>query len=632
MDKDENIYLIKNNKGKLEKINYKGQTYIIRANEGYAQVLAKIASDHKDFYQNAKNGYAIITEEELRKMELDQTNKIIEEAKNNNVKNLKIYDNNASKTKKPWSLKKKVGALVTAAVILFSTGIGLAACKKQESKSIETLNNNNELTLEEIKSMSFEQLLAYLSEGNQKETFKLLDQVQNYFNNTAAPSIKKVEDQDNQLYLNADEIIALHVMANSDTYTEETLAKIYGPLLKAGDISNNYIQAARIMWSYYSRATQPSGIAKLFEDKENQKLVTTFENLIISYNKADDYKTKQKIGQELVSFYQELVDTSKLDNAKKENPEAVSYILTVGLPFSYSNGMIDEEIYQFLIRENETITCDVLYSQVQAAEKVANSKNYINDSILNELPRALDDKNILVTARDINTSYWVTNGDNNYISNYGSNFKEEFNKVTSSTEVSKDEAKDKFGEDQVNQGENDADNKVEEENEQANQDAKDYQTGYNAGYEIAYKEAASTGVFVIITDSSKSASYNKGFVLGQQNGGEAGLIEYQAKIEAEKNNENNNGTVEEKPLPPETPSAGETSETEQENNQTSSEPVITEKPLQPELPGEGEIATDENGNTLQNQNILQVTSEVTPTEIANAAVEVATAGLARVRN
>ena len=470
------------------------------------------------------------------------------------VDNLEIYDENIKKANKIKLSErfKKATAVVLAIGIGVASGLGITKLMKKSHKNevkedpnstIEENNENNDtetlLTEQEIKNMNFDALLNHLDEGVQKDTFTLLNEVQNDFNNVKAPSIKLESDGEKQLYLNAKEMIALHVMANSDTYTEQTLASIYGNLLTATDVSTNYTQAARVMYTYYSRAKEESGIAKLFTSESNQKLVTSFEKIIVAYNKAEDKEAKNKVGKELINYFTELTDISKLDNAKETNAEAVSYILTTGLPWAYSNGIISQHFYNDLVEQNETVTCDNLYQQVASAEKYAISNKLANELILSEMPRALDEKNVKVTDRNIEIKFDAitkTTTTNNTT-------RKPSNSTTSSTttevkEVTREEAVKDFGEDKVKEAEDKALEEIEEENRRKEQEANEYRNGYNTGYEKAYIPAADTGV-KISTETEGTESYKKGYALGVENGYTDGMIEYDAKLKALENNKGN---------------------------------------------------------------------------------------------
>lgn len=603
---NKNVYVIVE-KGKQLGVRYNGKTYMHKKNEPYEKLFQIIEKENPGFFDELiKNGYEQKTLKELEKLE-----------KTYAVKNLKVYDNNINskqkKTKK-FNTAQKLALGFAGLCLLGLAGLGISKYQKDKKQTDPTSytqkSNYAQLTKEDVKKMSFKELCAYLKNGKQRETFELLDDVQSNFNNKLAPKIKVEKDEENQLYLKAEELIALHIIANSDTYHNSILVSIYDDLLNAEKISSDYVQASRVMWSYYSRAKEPSGIDKLFSDEKNQKLVKTFEQLIIAYNKAED-KNKKELGKEIVELFKSLTDISKIDNALENNKEAVSYILTVGLPFAYSNSIINEEEYNHLIDQNETITCDELYKQVEIMTSEAQNTALENNLVLLEIPRALNEKNIKVTSRDIKVEFNRTKNyyDEHKISNNTSSNTTYSNTVVE--QITRQEAVEIFGEELVKEKEEQAEEVVENNNIQAENDAKDYANGYNTGYEQAYLTAAKEGK-QISSVTSGNVKYQEGYAKGVVAGYNDGMIEYRAKEEAIENNNTDNGTIVDKPLLPEVLENEETvpDKTDEEellpptnNEESSTDTSIIEKPLDKEEPQEGEIATDDFGNTLEPEKV-----------------------------
>lgn len=604
MEKKKVYVIVKD--GKQLGIRYNNKTYLHKENEPYEKLFQIIEKENPGFFnQLINNGYETTTLKELEHLEKEYA-----------LKNLKAYDNNinpkAKKTRR-FNTSQKLALGFAGLCLLGLAGLGIAKYNKSKKQSLGISNTENVkdydfslLTKEDVEKMNFFELSKYLNNGLQQETFKLLDEIQNKFNSDLSSKIKLETDGKNQLYLKAEELIALHVMANSDTYHKTTLASIYGDLLNAEQISANYTQASRVMWSYYSRAKEPSGIDKLFSDIENQKLVKTFEQLIIAYNKADA-NDKKELGKEFVYFFESLTDISKIDNALETNKEAVSYILTVGLPFAYSNGIISESTYSHLVEINETITCDELYNQVESAEDIAKNKILENNIILLEIPRALNEKNIKVANRDINVVF-------ERIKKYTNDYKVANSTTPSTTtnkkeEITRQEAVEIFGEETVKEKEEEAEKIVETNNAQAEEDAKEFANGYNTAYEQAYLKAAADGQKISNTVTG-SLKYQEGYAKGLEAGYNDGMIEYKAKEEAIKNNDINNGTVIEKPLLPEAEEENKIPNEKDDdvippvdNEEPSTDATIIEKPLLPEEPEDGEIATDEFGNTIQTEKV-----------------------------
>ena len=496
--------------GKQEIIGYlfRGTQYLKAEKETHQDLCARIKKEHPDFMKLLK--------------EQQENGKL----KKTTAKKLEKKETNKNNTK-TW---KRVTAGLTVAATLLTGYIGYKHVKKYCGKK------SDDITVELINNMSLQELITYLKEGKQKESFELMSNAQNNFNNNIASTITLEEDGDAKLYLTAEEMVALFAMANADTYTSETFYEIFdkSSILDASTISDNYTQAARVLWAYYSRATQKSGMAELFQDETNEQLVEQFEELIIKYNTSDN-ETKKKVKTEINDFFATLTDESKLDNKTKTNPEAVSYILTIGTSWAHANRLIDAQTKDRLVAINEVVTCDNLYNELKFnQEYVMNQEVFFDDktSFVNKMPEAMNKQNQKTTNRDIEITF---NGIEYAVSypetNTTTNTNKTTTEVTTKQEITKEEAVEQFGKEEVEQKEQEAEEQVKEENKQEEINIQDFQNGYNAGYEKAYLHCATTGE-KISTETTGTNKYKEGYQAGVNAGYIDGLVEYNAYLEA----------------------------------------------------------------------------------------------------
>ena len=340
-------------------------------------------------------------------MEANDNNQVVigeeyfnNEEKDSTISNMKVYENNIKNAKKNLKLKITAGLLTIA--IAASALIG---CSIREQKAKEQV-----ITSEKYQEMDFEQLLALLNEGLQKDSFKLMDKVQDYFNNTSAPSIKVKEDKDAQLFLNAEEVKSLFIYANADTYSKETFYEIFGSTFDDAKATEDYTNSARVLNNYYLRATKPSGIDKLFQNQKNQELFSSFEQLVLNYNKKPTKENKQKIVNKLDQIY----FSGKIDSLKNTCPEAVSFIGTHMTAALELNGVLSKSFADKIVEANETVTCNTIkeyikeideYTQTRELVVATNQENkeinLTDNQALYYITDEMDNKNIKVTSRDI---------------------------------------------------------------------------------------------------------------------------------------------------------------------------------------------------------------------------------------
>lgn len=387
----ENKFYLDKELGNATKFGYKGKTYELKSQKDIGEILIGLGETSAiyQFMEANDNNQVVIGEEYFNNEEKDST-----------ISNMKVYENNIKNAKKNLKLKITAGLLTIA--IAASALIG---CSIREQKAKEQV-----ITSEKYQEMDFEQLLALLNEGLQKDSFKLMDKVQDYFNNTSAPSIKVKEDKDAQLFLNAEEVKSLFIYANADTYSKETFYEIFGSTFDDAKATEDYTNSARVLNNYYLRATKPSGIDKLFQNQKNQELFSSFEQLVLNYNKKPTKENKQKIVNKLDQIY----FSGKIDSLKNTCPEAVSFIGTHMTAALELNGVLSKSFADKIVEANETVTCNTIkeyikeideYTQTRELVVATNQENkeinLTDNQALYYITDEMDNKNIKVTSRDI---------------------------------------------------------------------------------------------------------------------------------------------------------------------------------------------------------------------------------------
>lgn len=373
------------------KFGYKGKIYELKSPKDIGEILISLGETSAiyKFMEANDNKQVVIGESYFKK-----------EEKDSKIENMKVYKNNIKNAKKNLKLKITAGILTVA--IAASALIG---CSTREQKK------DQPVTMENYQEMDFEQLLALLNEGVQRDSFELMDEVQDYFNNTAAPTIKVKADKGAQLYLNADEIKSLFIYANADTYSKETFYEIFGSTFDDAKATEDYTNSARVLNNYYLRATNPSGIAKLFTNVKNQELFASFEQLVLNYNKKPSNENKQKIVNKLDEIY----FSGKIDSLKNTCPEAVSFIGTHMTAALELNGVLSKSFADKVVEANETVTCNTIKEYIKEIDEYTEARNLVvvvttedkqeinlsDNQALYYISDAMDNKNIKVSSRDI---------------------------------------------------------------------------------------------------------------------------------------------------------------------------------------------------------------------------------------
>lgn len=410
---------------------------------------------------------------------------------------------------------------------------------KDEDSQVITASEEREEKTEEktdYEKMTVEELIKLLPEEI-RNSWKMMDEFQDYFNNTAAPTIKISEDNEAQLYLKSKEVAAYYILANSHNLTTEELANIFkGSGLEAKDTySKLMLQMSKVLWTYYAYATETSGISMLYEDKKDKEIVEKAENYILEYNKTKE----DKVIDDLNKWLEDLFFGGHIDKITETNPGATSYIGNILLPLCKENGWVSEEKLEDYEKTNENTTCDYfLNNRYQDIKKLIESSNFdyklltsdVNDEILDYLKDSLEDEkkyssikkalfdqmdeeNIKVSSRDIDIEArevkelgYVIEGDVIYAEN--ETIKEEIIETTQDKEITREEAVEQFGEEKVEEAEKEAEEEFHEQyddyNKQEEEKAQNITTAYNIVYNLARDNAANGKTLSEITSIVKA--------------------------------------------------------------------------------------------------------------------------------
>lgn len=438
-----------------------------------------------DEIRNALVVDKVLKEKPSNEEEKEEGYTIVDPVTTNNTEEIK-EENENDKEKEglfarfKYSKPAKIIAGTLAGITLLTGMIGLG-------KKLKNRNVPDPVSIEEVAD---ESVIALREEG-----LKRIDEAQNYFNNIAAPSIAIPEDNGAQLYLTGDETTAVFVYDNVTKANAENFAKAFGlqEKMNEADLSKNYANAGQVLVNYYRYATEASGLSTLYLDEQDRLFFENFENKILEYNKTKSDAAKNAIQAEL----QEMYMSGKIDSLKDKYPGVASFIGTFMVPALYTNHVISDDLYNEIIKQNETITCNNIKLDIRNVIDIMKSSNLTetDKKILTEAFESLDAKNIKVQSREINHAarQTATTSQSRGTGKASTNSSNKANTSTTRTQITgnngttaREEAVKEFGETKVQQAEQKA--KENFEMEYANQNAAqaEYAKGVSAGYNITY--------------------------------------------------------------------------------------------------------------------------------------------------
>ena len=271
------------------------------------------------------------------------------------------------KEKSSKAKNKKGKILASAAAVTVAAGITAGATVGCLNKNRKDDNNRDiKISTNEFESLTVNEIIEKLKDNGQKDAYLSMNEFQKYFNENAANSIYKDYDGENKLFLTAEEVEALFVYLNADTLTSETFANIFEGKDKFNSerFSNKYTDASRVLATYYMRATETSGISKLFKDEENKTYFDRFEQLLLEANINQTVENKEK----LQAFLKDILYSDKIDTPTEKYSEAVGLIETSLVPAAYAKGLIPTDLYEEIVKHNETNTCNNIKNEIKGIE------------------------------------------------------------------------------------------------------------------------------------------------------------------------------------------------------------------------------------------------------------------------
>ena len=571
MDK---IYLNYDENGKFLSISYLGEEYknyqeaqeaipnfeeIFDKAHSLGNVLKNMPSkkvENKD-YETIEEGNAII--EEPAKEYVDVYSESENDEEYAEIENLR-FSNKALR----WL--SGILALVTLGTIIIAS----KGCQKERKQQ-----NSTEVTTQ-VQEMTLESILAGLKEGLQRDTFKKLYTVQDYFNNVSSKSISIPEDEDVKLYLTSNEIATLDIYANINSLGPEKIVEIYGEtgILDKENLAKTYNEALQVMVEYYRHATQPSGLSDLFNDEKEKGYFEEFESLVIAYNKAQTPENKKALENKIIEIFY----SGNIDDLKDKYPGATSFIAAMVNSLAI-NHAINNEMLNTVNTINQTVTCENIGEQIEDAERL--SKNVVvSDKFItifkfyDERNNANGNRNLSVKRAELeeaklnkgsnsNSNSSSSSKNSKTSNNNGTTRREQITASAGTPENKKEEAAreqavKEFGEKEVSQKEQEAKDKCEAEQAEKNAKEQARANGYAAAYNVVYEDAitrlyqgASVGDYTAVVNkviANYSGPYADSFAEGVRQGASAGVSAARSEYNAWLQSQTAQKTVQDEPV------------------------------------------------------------------------------------
>lgn len=438
-------------------------------------------------------------------------------------------------------LKKRIAAVAAVALIAVGATKVVANANnmsfKDAMKNIKTKalaasifnakkENNTEEKKESLKGKTVQELIEMLNTNEQKSAFKKIVNTQDYFNETAAPTVRQ---GDKQLYFTFDETASAYLYANAKSLSSDKLASVFGKskIMLFNEETGEYetmdkdTVAAKYMnfnlnLSYYYQlgATEKSGVDQLFENENEAEFFRNFEAKILEYNKTKSPEVAAEIRAELENIFM----SGQIDSQLEQYKGASSIIGTSIVPYLYLNGVIDEDMYNSLVEINESNTCDDIYNQIgKIMESLkANGQENIIERIAKLQNKKVEglDRNVVMTEAIDN--YKLSDLDDMvYTSTPGFTKNKTVTKHHRKVTTSRKAAIKAAGLEAVVKAEKEADKKAGI--PQKNKEQDEYWDGFMDGYNKAYDNVMGGGSGHVSTPSG-SSSYVSGFKAGVAKG------------------------------------------------------------------------------------------------------------------
>ncbi len=643
------IYDKRGKKGQLVGIVFNGKIYGRQENETadafYDRVLSIVGGKEvfeEAYYEQPTKRTPKLIKNKKSTIELE------EDFTNKKIKNITTVKSD-----------RRIIASSIAALAVLGLVAGLTGCEKQNNNDLpdeeqtSLFHDVDLLTELEAQRLSYEELLKYLRSNIQLITTINFDEFQNEFNNYFAPSIRKEEDKDKQLYLTTEEVMALHAYLNAYNLTDEEFIQIYGgsKLFNQEKFKEDYREnVIPVMLNYALRAKEIPTDYKLCDSKAGQELIQKFWDLVVAYNKAEgkDIETRK---DEMLDFFKEIYEKDKtdIDSATKTSPQEVSYILTLGIPYMEITGILTDDVvvesfsdeaknmsFKDLLQElNGTLYFVTVNDRIKDIEAAITnndllSENYIVENedgsfrfeerrseagiAFEQIPRALNERNIKSLDRNIEYSYERKINTSGYVDKTQSSTTTTTTpSTTAPQQVSRQEAVEQVGEEKVVQAEQAAKQEVENANRQEQARVQGVQDGYNLTY-TASRDRAFANDTLLTVDSYSSqikalveanrglyadclSSYEQGVKEGAQKG-----IEYGTKDGKDAKALADSMYPEQKEETPSNPFVPDTSKGEEYDREDQASQQEVQSPAQDESSSNPFVPDTSNGEEYDQQN------------------------------
>lgn len=471
----------------------------------------------------------------------------------------------------PYKLKNKikkiapVAVAATMALTTIPTGIADAVLGKIAPTVTKVSAENEADNKDNIQNKSVEELLSMLKTDKRQKAITKIVNTQDYFNETAALSIKKDNNDPAQLYFNFDEAVAGYIYANAMNMNTNDLSKIFGKskIMCPNPAIDNYekltddVLAAKytvfcqILSYYYTMgATSTSGVSQLFENEQEAEIFNNFESLVLEYNRNKSSDIANKIRNELENIYM----SGNIDAYINIYPGASSIISTAIVPYLYLEGIISQKTYDSIIEIGEKITCQDIYNHIKEMilELKPHNQEYIIERIKDLQNKKLRGLNRNVSRENSLEGYSLNDLDGAVLGSVSGFANSKTNKRSLVT-TSRNKAIASSSLQAIQQ----AENKVNQELNNKNQAENDYWNAYQKYYELAYDDVFyNGGTGNISIPSNLSGKAKEGAIDGVARGKAEALQDRKTandKIENDRNNGSSSNGSSNSPTNPSVP-------------------------------------------------------------------------------
>lgn len=336
-----------------------------------------------------------------------------------------IEKNNSETEKINLKLKKKRVATSVAAAAVGIGMIGSVGCAKLDKNKTELTNTvaATEQTYEEkdLKGKSVEELIDMLNEkSGQKDAINKIVDAQDFFNYSAAPSIKVKKDKDAQLFVTEDEVLSTYIYVNILNEGPTKLSEIFGEseaiwINKAAEgekpvyekmtkeqVENAFESMTGVLGNYYKWGVEPTGFSNLFENPEERKFYQDFENLVLEFNRTGS----KDVEDEIHELFGKTFGTEQIDPLYEKYPGACALMARTAVPALKENGVVCDKGFANIANIYVNYMGDRINDAMLQMFDDSMQKEGKNDYILNKIYK-MQDKTLIGANRNIYNSYKV---------------------------------------------------------------------------------------------------------------------------------------------------------------------------------------------------------------------------------